>query len=63
MGYASGWFPGRTRAGPEMDSTRECKHGGEETGKGRELPNPNPKWYGGDTKGVAMQGKGSDTDV
>ena len=28
-GYASGWVPGQTRAGPEMDSTRERKLGGE----------------------------------
>ena len=61
MGYTSGWCPGRTRAGPEMDSTRERKLGGEE--KGKRLPNPNPKWYGGGTKGVAVQGKGRDTDV
>ena len=36
---------------------------GKKKGKGRGLPNPNPKWYGGGTKGVAVQGKGSDTDV
>ena len=55
-GYTSGWFPGQTRAGPEMDSTRERKLGGEGKGKGGELPNPNPKWYGGGTKGVRSSG-------